>query len=219
MSMKINFNEGKKSRETIQLIILQILSDRGYTNDITFHGGTCEHFCYKNPRYSEDLDFVTTKNVNFNAISQTLQEELPKYISNKIKVVGQERDYSDNIVKKIKVRVFPDDPNKRKIEVIVEFATDIPNYTRVFANIKGGEFDFSLNAEAMEEILADKVVAFGSRAIWKSTPFKARDLWDIYWLIQNNIKLDPSMVVKKIKIIKRVTLIFLKYLKKIRDSP
>ena len=38
MSMKINFNEGKKSRETIQLIILQILSDRGYTNDITFHG-------------------------------------------------------------------------------------------------------------------------------------------------------------------------------------
>ena len=53
--------------------------------------------------------------------------------------------------------------------------------------------------ESQEELLADKIVAFGGRALIKGMPFKARDIWDIFWLLSNNVQIKDELIVKKIK--------------------
>lgn len=52
----------------------------------------------------------------------------------------------------------------------------------------------SLNVESKEEILADKVIAVAGREY-----FKARDFWDIKYLIDDRVQFNPSLVYKKIK--------------------
>ena len=44
-------------REQLQLLILDIISKRGYFNNISFLGGTALRIIYRIRRYSEDLDF------------------------------------------------------------------------------------------------------------------------------------------------------------------
>ncbi|GHV30406.1 hypothetical protein AGMMS4952_17410 [Spirochaetia bacterium] len=51
-----------------------------------------------------------------------------------------------------------------------------------------------LNAESLQEIFADKIIAIGLRP----NRVKNRDLWDIFWLSNHNIVRQPSLLEKKL---------------------
>ncbi|MFA6507212.1 MAG: nucleotidyl transferase AbiEii/AbiGii toxin family protein [Treponemataceae bacterium] len=51
-----------------------------------------------------------------------------------------------------------------------------------------------LFAESLEEILADKIIAFALRP----NRVKNRDLWDIDWMTRRGISLKPDLITKKI---------------------
>lgn len=47
-------------REYLQTLFLNYLYKEKLAEKIFFKGGTCLHLCYNSPRFSEDLDFLTT---------------------------------------------------------------------------------------------------------------------------------------------------------------
>ncbi|MCX5777287.1 MAG: nucleotidyl transferase AbiEii/AbiGii toxin family protein [Candidatus Firestonebacteria bacterium] len=69
-----------RTREFLQVLILKILFDRGYFENIAFTGGTALRILYKVRRYSEDLDFslVKKEKYDFGKISDSLLFELRK---------------------------------------------------------------------------------------------------------------------------------------------
>ena len=92
----------------------------------------------------------------------------------------------------------------KKIETVIEITKGIPSYTAKNEPVKFHDypeigFSVFIIAESIEEIFAEKVVAFGEREIGQSSPFKARDIWDIYLLSSLRIPVDYKMVLNKIK--------------------
>ena len=65
-------------REELQLIILSIISSRGYFKNISFLGGTALRIIYQIQRYSEDLDFSLYKrnSYDFEEMITTIIREL-----------------------------------------------------------------------------------------------------------------------------------------------
>lgn len=51
-----------------------------------------------------------------------------------------------------------------------------------------------VNAESLDEILADKIVAFPASV----KNIRYRDIWDLAWLVQQDARLVPSLVEQKI---------------------
>ncbi len=68
-------------REFLQLLILKILSDKGYFAQIAFLGGTALRFLFGLRRFSEDLDFslINKEEYAFDSLMQTLSKEISLY--------------------------------------------------------------------------------------------------------------------------------------------
>ncbi|MGC9124930.1 MAG: nucleotidyl transferase AbiEii/AbiGii toxin family protein, partial [Caldisericaceae bacterium] len=81
-----------------------------------------------------------------------------------------------------------------------EIAEGIPAFTRVVSSTKSKYDSLSvlINVEEKREILADKIIAMGNRPLREKTPFKARDVWDIFWLMEMQIPIDTDLVKNKI---------------------
>ncbi len=79
--------------------------------------------------------------------------------------------------------------------------------------VEMGTSGLIIQAESREEILADKIIAFALR----KNRIKNRDLWDMVWLYQNNIKLSLDFVSRKIEDYKQSHKEFLKLLNNRKD--
>ena len=99
---------------------------------------------------------------------------------------------------KLKVVTRPDQPGLPMQRIHIDICV-LPSYDRqpmVLRNHYGVDMGTSgiiIQSQSREEILADKIVAFALR----SNRIKNRDLWDIGWLKQQNIKLPIDLVWQK----------------------
>jgi len=199
---KFDFKNISIEKELLHMLILESLFKTNLFKDIVFQGGTALRLCYMGKRYSEDLDFVMRRK-NFltkeevEQVRKYLEKDLKRKIENQIEVVAKE----GHIIRKIVVKVLPDSDNLKKLEVHVEIA-NVPARSREFKmaqSISDPNLQVFVLSEKLEEILADKIVAFGGRAIRENSPFKARDIWDINWLIELGIQPDKNLVLEKLK--------------------
>jgi predicted nucleotidyltransferase component of viral defense system len=199
---KFDFKNTGIEKELLYMLILESLSRTNLFKDIVFQGGNTLRLCYMGKRYSEDLDFVMGRK-NFltkeevEQVRKYLEKDLKRKIENQIEVVAKE----GRIIRKIVVKVLPDSDNLKKLEVHVKIA-NVPARSREF-KMAQSKSDPNLQvfvlSEKLEEILADKIVAFGGRAIRDNSPFKAKDIWDINWLIEQGIQPDKNLVLEKLK--------------------
>ena len=51
------------AKEALQVLFLEVFYGSGEASEATFQGGTCLRLLYKGPRHSEDLDFVTQRDL------------------------------------------------------------------------------------------------------------------------------------------------------------
>jgi len=201
--IKLNFEDYNVEREKIQIVVLDILSRINYMKNATLQGGGALRLCYKSTRFSVDLDFVAEKfeTEKLGEIQDTLKKELQRHFQNKIEVVVKKhREYS--ILDSIFVRVYQEDKNKKRIEICIEIAEGIPALTSEMNVASSKHFPnlfVFINTEKIEEILADKVVAFGGRKVLETMPFKARDVWDLFWITGIKTHINKEMILKKIK--------------------
>lgn len=189
-------------KELLHHDILRVLSGAGLLTQLTFIGGTCLRACYGSNRLSEDLDFTGGSDFNRDqlaAMSNTLIESLKAKYGLEINVTDPVREEGNVSTWKLKVQTRPgrkDIPAQRiNIDVCA-----IPSYQprpMALLNPYGVEMGTSgliLQAQSREEIFADKLVAFAL----PPNRLKNRDLWDIAWLHQQQIKPALDLIKNKL---------------------
>ncbi|MFI4937175.1 MAG: nucleotidyl transferase AbiEii/AbiGii toxin family protein [Candidatus Berkiellales bacterium] len=190
-------------KELLHHDILRILSKEGLLAGLTFMGGTCLRLCYGSNRLSEDLDFTGGADFSKKTLShmaQTLTDSLATKYGLHVDVSQPKRGSGNVDTWVIKVQTRPGRKEIPTQRINIDICA-IPSYQSkpmVLLNPYGVEMGTSgliLLAESREEIFADKIVAFTLR----KNRIKYRDLWDMVWLHQNNIKLPIDLVFRKMK--------------------
>jgi len=173
------------------IILFSIYSYAG--RDLVFKDGTCLYKVYKLNRFSEDLDF-TTKKIDAKKLADKIVKDLALLnIKSKVKELQVYRD-------EINIRLLINGPLYKgsketqcfiplnismKEQVVLE-----PKKELVFSLYKEVP-SFEVFAMQEEEILAEKVRAIMTRN-------KARDIYDLWFLLEKNIDFDSELVNNKL---------------------
>jgi len=180
-------------QEEAQKTILTGLSRAKAFTVLVFQGGTALRLFYGNPRFSDDLDFVqrnTQERFDLASTAPTvtrfLRESYPFLTS-----ASFQRQKHDGFLQRciylIEAPALP-----RKLRVHLELAT-IPSYHHQPRILDFPPLSPAVEVETAEEILADKIVAFGLRPY-----LKGRDLWDVSYLVkERNLKVPWPLVYQK----------------------
>ena len=190
-------------KELLHHDILRVLSGAGLLTQLTFIGGTCLRACYGSSRLSEDLDF--TGGADFTrdqlaAMSNILIESLKAKYGLEINVTDPVREEGNVDTWKLKVQTRPSRKDLPAQRINIDVCA-VPSYQpRPMAllnpyGIEMGTSGLILQAQSREEIFADKLVAFALRP----NRLKNRDLWDIAWLHQQQIKPALDWIKNKLK--------------------
>lgn len=190
-------------KELLHHDILSVLSGAGLLTNLTFIGGTCLRACYGSSRLSEDLDF--TGGTDFTrdqlaAMSDLLVECLKAKYGLEVNVTDPVREEGNVDTWKLKVQTRPGRKDLPAQRINIDVCA-IPSYQprpMALLNPYGVEMGTSgliLQTQSREEIFADKLVAFALRP----NKLKNRDLWDIAWLHQQQIKPALGLIKSKLK--------------------
>jgi predicted nucleotidyltransferase component of viral defense system len=203
-------------KEILHYEILYALVQSGAASHLTFQGGTALRLCYQGNRYSEDLDFVG--GVNFSAqrmepFGALLRDEIAAAYgleldikAPKVAVAGKDPGPagSDTTVAvarwSARVTVPTDNRAERQKQVINIEVASVPAYdidlipvTAYYPHLPAPLRQILVAVETRREILADKIVALGAREF-----LKARDIWDIKFLLDAGVLPDFALVAKKL---------------------
>lgn len=190
-------------KELLHHDILRTLTDTGLLSKLTFIGGTCLRTCYGSTRLSEDLDFTGGGDFDREMLSDmasNLIDSLHRKYGLNVKVKEPVRELGNVDTWSLQVQTRPDRKDFPAQRINIDICA-IPSYQRrpmMLLNPYGVDMGTSgliVNAQTREEIFADKLVAFALRP----NRIKFRDLWDITWLHQQNIKLPVDLIPLKLE--------------------
>ena len=186
---KKKINETTIFREYLQLLFLSELYKEKESQKIFFKGGTAIHLIYKAPRFSEDLDFsVELKEKEFLSFIKKLFGRISKIenvkFQEKKSITGRRflltapptiLSYKTFVNLDFSFREKVLEPQKSIIE------TDYP--------VLFTSFVYHLSKD---EIFAEKIRAILTRA-------KGRDLYDLWFLLNQGAAIDNNLVKEKLK--------------------
>lgn len=182
-------------KELLHHDIMLVLSEAGLLEKLCFIGGTCLRDCYGSNRLSEDLDFTGGTDFNrddFAQLRAILIERLQAKYGLHVDVSEPSKESGNVDTWKLRVQTRPDARHLPAQRIHIDICA-IPSYIsvpRTLLNPYGvdmGTQGLILNAEALEEIYVDKIIAFALR----HGRIKSRDLWDLLWLKQQ--KIEPAL--------------------------
>lgn len=189
-------------KELLHHDIMHVLATADLLPRLTFMGGTCLRACYGSSRLSEDLDF--TGGVGFTreklaAMAGALVDSLKAKYGLEVAVTEPVRETGNVDTWKLKVQTRPGrkDLPVQRINIDVCAIASYQPRPMMLLNAYGVEMGTSglvLQAQSREEIFADKLVAFALRP----NRIKNRDLWDIAWLHQQQVR--PALELLSLKL-------------------
>lgn len=178
-------------REYLQLIFLSYLYRNKKANKIYFKGGTAIHLLLNSPRFSEDLDFSTdydSKQIKeiLGEIKKEMIKEIPE---TEILLLYQGK-------KSIRFRVkYQFSDFKYPLVIRTDF-TEKERPRQIDTSVLMTRFPLAffpiVSHLSPEEILAEKMRAFLTRA-------KGRDLFDLWFLLEKGVKINPFLAEEKLK--------------------
>ncbi len=196
LAKKFLIDEYSILREYVQILFLSNLYSEKKSSEIYFKGGTAIRLLLNSYRFSEDLDFTsilkeesieeitasTIKKMNLTLpVSFKRLKSIDKTFTGTISYNGELYKYPLNIHLDFSLREIP----QTRKETVLETLFPISPYPIVI------HMDW-------EEILSEKVRALITRV-------KGRDLFDIYYLLSKDIKIDLRLVNKKLEYYKKTT--------------
>jgi len=161
-------------------------------DEIIFKGGTALFFFYGLDRFSEDLDFTGIKQYNYNQLKTTISDmfnilhvnhelKTEKSISGKtLKVKAQGPLYKGQL----SASIVSIDISERN-DIVLK--PDIKEIIPIYDDLR----PFTIPVMKKEEILAEKVRAMITRK-------RARDLYDIAFLLKKEVDLKDDLINKKL---------------------
>lgn len=196
-------------KEILHYDIFYALDRAGLLKDLVFQGGTSLRLCRGSNRFSEDLDFAGGRDFTsrkMEAIKACIEKQLGARYGLLVEVKEPKEmvdapDYENVRVDKwqISVETSPERRDLPRQRIKLEIA-NIPAYTKELVPLRlnydflSGYGQVLVNAESLDEILADKVVAFPASV----KHIRYRDIWDIAWLRQQGAMLDAALVRRKV---------------------
>ena len=185
------FHLAQKEKDYVQHWILSFLSQSGFSG--IFKGGTALQKAFGLPRYSEDLDFT----LNNADIPDT--EKQSAFLSaagfSGLSWKKENNEFSEVFRLRFQGPLY----NGSSISegtVILEFSkrekTLLEPATMMVTPPYPDLLHYQLRVMAKNEILAEKIRALMTRK-------SARDLFDLYFLMRQEAKLDKNMVDKKLE--------------------
>lgn len=210
---KPDLNSLKKDvveKELLHHDILRIMRDNNLTKGLTLIGGTALRACYGGQRLSEDLDFTGGANFSraqLSNLAKVLQENLQTKYGLQVTVKSPEKDTTNVDTWKIKVETRK--ANKSlKVQCINIDICAVPSYESRpmmllnLYNVDMGTSGLIIQAQSLEEIFADKILAFvrrPNRIKYQELNLKYKDLWDIIWLYQKGIQIRSDLIFYKLQ--------------------
>ncbi len=190
-------------KELLHHDIMRALSDSGMLEKLCFIGGTCLRACYGSNRLSEDLDFTAGAHfarADLAQLKPVLTDRLETKYGLSVEVSEPRKEAGNVDTWKLKVQTRPGaiDLPAQRINIDVCAIPSYMSQPKVLLNPYGvdmGTQGLILNAQALEEIYADKVLAFALRR----GRIKNRDLWDLLWLKQQGVKPALELIPAKLK--------------------
>jgi hypothetical protein len=186
---RAGLNLGQAEKDYFQNIILFLIY-QDYGRGVVFKGGTALKKCYGLPRFSEDLDFTCLEEIDIKKIESGIKrfnldfEMETKRYPDDIKITFRIRGplyigIRQSLCKFIIDLSFREGVIlKPEIKTIGRFLEEIPT------------FDVFVMQE--KEILAEKI-----RAVLTRT--KARDVYDLWFLLEKGAEFDKDLVEKKLR--------------------
>lgn len=188
-SRKFKTNESTVYREYLQVLFLNSLYKYERSNRIFFKGGTAIHFLFGAPRFSEDLDFTVSAS----------EHEFIQLINSVFKDIVKEGKFSFKERKTITGKRFLLTANRDILPYATFINLDFSFREKVLQPSKStfdtpypiifSSFIYHLSSE---EICAEKIRALLTRQ-------KGRDLFDLWYLISQGIKINNELVKEKLK--------------------
>ncbi len=208
-------------KELLHYEIFQALDAEGLLKNLVFQGGTSLRLCRGSDRFSEDLDFAG--GIDFSAdsmerIKHCIETRIGERFGLKVTVNNKSSKGVDGEVKHVRVdkwwisiETAPENPAMPRQKIKLEIA-NIPAYTRELTPLRinydflGGMPTVLANAESLDEITAEKVLAFPTSLLDNagkpvgpdSAKIRHRDIWDLAWMATRGAKLVPGLVAVKI---------------------
>lgn len=189
-------------KELMHHDILRTMSEEQLLSKLTFIGGTCLRMCYNSPRLSEDLDFTGGRSftkAKLCALGQAVTDMFRVKYGLEAQVKEPIREIANVATWKLRIVTQPENrqlPSQHiNIDVYAIPSHDHrPMMLRNHYGVDMGTSGIILRAQSRAEILADKIVALAFRP----NRIKNRDLWDIWWLKQQGVKLPVKLIPLKI---------------------
>ena len=206
-------------KELLHYQIFQALDAQGLLKELVFQGGTSLRLCRGSDRFSEDLDFAG--GVHFSAESMLkIKDCVEKRIGERfgLRVNSKPAKAAEDGVRHVRVdkwwisiETLPENPAMPRQKIKLEI-TNIPAHTRELVPLRIN-YDFLegmptvlVNAESLDEIMADMILAFptslldnrGQPVSADSAKIRHRDIWNLEWMSTRGAKLVPQVVIAKI---------------------
>ncbi len=195
-------------KEILHYDILYAVSQSPLGKQLVFQGGTALRLCYHGSRYSEDLDFVCGTPdtlAQMTVFKEILLQVMADRYGLDVTVKDPELVSFDpgeiNVGRWVAMVNIPR-PNRssKQVQKIRIEVVNIPSHdpravvlTRNYTGMAPGYDSIVLRVSSLKEILVDKVTAVAGRDY-----IKARDLWDLNWLVGKQVSIDYAMIARKL---------------------
>ncbi len=187
-------NIGHIEKDYLSDLILLSIS-RHTKEELIFKGGTCLFKFYKLDRFSEDLDFTLKKELDITRLLNRIVSDLKVFgIECEIKKMKQTHN-AIMITLRIKGPFYTGDDKTiatMRIDINTKSTIELKPLVQRYISLYPDIPIFSIIIMQEKEILSEKI-----RAILTRT--KARDIYDLWFLLKKGVEFDPNLVKKKLK--------------------
>jgi len=183
-------------REYLQSKIIEIIYSKKESRDIIFIGGTSLRLLHNLDRFSEDLDFDLGKNINLKAIGNLMNEVISKlkkenYAVELYKNKKEKKTYYELRFSKLLSQLNITQDKEEKLMIKFDFEKRWKDHNKEIVLFNRYGFLARIVTASLDNILVQKLVAYTKR---RQT--MTRDIYDLVWLMKNEVKFDKSFALK-----------------------
>ncbi len=164
-------------------------------NELVFKGGTCLAKFHKLARFSEDLDFSAVRPFDVNQLIERIIADLKKFDISAWQHQKKEPFNSILIVLRVKGPLFINKPlSYARVGLDINLKSSVlrPAEVLTYRSLYPEVPPLTMLCMVQEEIFAEKIRALLTRK-------KARDLYDLYFLVQEGISASRELIEKKME--------------------
>ena len=187
----------QQEKNYIQTLVLKSIYSL-ISRELVFKGGTALAFFYGLNRFSEDLDFTLMGGLDFKNLLEGVEKDFEALNARAYFKTLEDNPSSFSFRIGVQGPLFTGEVERCFVRIDISKMDKIVKEVEV-KELKPVYFDISpffIPVMRIEEILAEKIRA----VIWRT---KARDLYDIWFLLKNGVKIDYSAVGEKLSYYKK----------------